>query len=63
MQCKDYVHVEIYQTCICEIDITRTSFSLEEEIAFSQAEATLAFKINTFGTIAVCVSCYRYVLK
>ena len=63
VQCKDYVHVEIYQTGICEVDITRTSFSLEEEMAFSQAEATLAFTINTFGTSAVCVSCYRYAFE
>ena len=63
VQCKDYVHVEIYQTGICEVDITRTSFSLEEEMAFSQAETTLAFTINTFGPRAGRVSRYRYVFE
>ena len=56
VQCKDYVHVEIYRTGICEVEITRTSFLLEEEMAFSQTGGTLAFMINTFGPSAGCVS-------
>ena len=43
-------------TCIWRVEITRTSFLLEEEMISAQTGGTLTFTINTFGPSAGRVS-------
>ena len=44
------------RTCIWRVEITRTSFLLEEEMVSPQTGGTLSFTINTFGPSAERVS-------
>ena len=60
-----YIRPKAYIYMIGEVETTRTSFLLEEEMAFPQTEGTFAFTINTFGPsagrislcLSVCLSC------
>ena len=66
-QLKSRSGSSVRTTCIWRVEITRTSFLLEEEMAFPQTGATLAFTINTFGTsagrVSRCLSVCRFVMS